>query len=500
LTIPRSRGVQVTVLLCIALYIVAFGVFTIGRYERYNATAYDLAFYDQVLWNTAHGRFMALSLLGPDGNNFMGHMEPILILLAPVKLILPDVRWILLIQTAVLAAGAWPVYRIALRRIQNPWISVFFSGLYLLYPVIGWANKFDFHPLVFVPLLLLLAFDLFETDRLGWCSVCLFLAMICKEEMGLTVAMFSLYVAIVGKRRVFGFTWAIVGVVFSVASVFVILPMAQSASKVAIQGWASERYSWLLKGNFASIMAYVTSYDTVIKLRFLVQLFAPLAFLPLLRPGILLVAAPTLGLALLSTSLNQSGIYHQYMLPTVPVLFVAAIHAFDPAQRYITLLLRRISRVRPGFAGRLIVILMLTFTLSTFLLYNPFWHIPRDPYSPIWGWEPGASIAALERAKQHVGADGCLVTANNIAAHYSDREQLYVRERFDPPDCRYVLVDMADPRYLAEADKFLCEKLTTGEYWLIFEEEGVVLLDRTPATPANSGDETASLMNRICKL
>jgi uncharacterized membrane protein len=494
-----SRATQV-VYFCIAIYIVAFGVFTIGRYDRYNATAYDLAFYDQVLWNTAHGRFTALSLIGPSGNNFMSHVEPILILLAPVKLFLPDVRWILLIQTAALAAGAYPVYRIAFRRLQTARIAVLFAILYLLYPVIGWGNKFDFHPLAFVPIFLLLAFDFYETRRLGWSSLCLLLVTICKEEMGLTVAMFGLYAALVGKKRVFGFTWVAIGIIYSAASVFVIIPLAQSASKVVIQGWASERYNWLLNGNFASTMAYVTSYDTVVKFRFLVQLFSPLAFLPLLRPGVLMIAAPTLVLALLSTSLNQNGIYHQYMLPTVPVLFVAAIYAFDPAQNMITRLLNRVMELRPGFAVRMIVILLLTFTLGSFWINNPFWNIPPHPYSPIWGWEPGASVAVLERAKQYLDSGGCLVTANNIAAHYSNREQLYMKGQFDPPDCRYVLVDLADPRYLAEADKFLCKKLTMGEYWLIFEEEGVVLLDRTPSTPGGSGDETASLMNRVCKL
>jgi uncharacterized membrane protein len=80
------------VIACIAIYILGFSVFTIGRHDRYNSTAYDLAFYDQVLWNTAHGRFMELSLIGPGGNNWMSHIEPILIVFAPIKLILPDVR------------------------------------------------------------------------------------------------------------------------------------------------------------------------------------------------------------------------------------------------------------------------------------------------------------------------------------------------------------------------------------------------------------------------
>ena len=86
------------------------------------------------------------------------------------------------------------------------------------------------------------------------------------------------------------------------------------------------------------------------------------------------------------------------------------------------------------------------------------------------------------------------------AARVGDTDELRQLLQAGMESGRYVLVDLADPRYLADADKFLCEKLTTGDYWLIFEEDGVVLLDRTPSTPTNSGDDTASLMNRVCKL
>src|SRR5689334_5555730 len=121
-------------LVIVALYVVAFGIFTIGRYERYNATGFDLAFYDQIIWRTAHTDVMGVSIEGNNVSNWAFHVEPILLLLAPFSLVLQDTRWLLVLQTAALAVAAIPIYRIALREWQKPSVAFTFAALYLLFP------------------------------------------------------------------------------------------------------------------------------------------------------------------------------------------------------------------------------------------------------------------------------------------------------------------------------------------------------------------------------
>src|SRR6266478_9854225 len=149
----------------VSLYIVVFCAFTIGRYERYNATGFDLAFYDNILWRTAHGDIMGVSIEGDNVSNWAFHVEPILLLIAPLTLIFRDTRWLLILQTVALAVAAIAVYRIAARHWQKPWAGFAFAVLYLLYPAVGWANKFDFHPLTLTTPLLLFAFDAAELKR-----------------------------------------------------------------------------------------------------------------------------------------------------------------------------------------------------------------------------------------------------------------------------------------------------------------------------------------------
>ena len=118
--IRANRRYWWATLAAVAVYISVFTIFTIGRYERYNATGFDLAFYDHLLWRTAHGDIMQLSLEYNGWSNWAFHVEPILLLMAPFKLIFTDVRWMLLLQTIALAIGAIPVYRIAVRQWKRP--------------------------------------------------------------------------------------------------------------------------------------------------------------------------------------------------------------------------------------------------------------------------------------------------------------------------------------------------------------------------------------------
>jgi len=124
-------------LVIVALYIAAFSVFTIGRYERYNSTGFDLAFYDNILWRTAHGDIMGVSIEGDNVSNWAFHVEPILVLIAPLTLVFSDTRWLLILQTVALAVAAIAVFRIAARHWYKPWAGFAFAVLYLLYPAVG---------------------------------------------------------------------------------------------------------------------------------------------------------------------------------------------------------------------------------------------------------------------------------------------------------------------------------------------------------------------------
>ncbi|MEP7290103.1 MAG: DUF2079 domain-containing protein [Chloroflexota bacterium] len=483
----ERRYWRATVVL-IAIYIAAFSVFTIGRYERYNATGFDLAFYDQILWRTVHTDVMGVSIEGNNVSNWAFHVEPILLLIAPFTLIFSDTRWLLILQTVALAIGAIPVYRIALRQWQKSWAGFVFAALYLFYPAVGWANKFDFHPITLVTPILLFAWDCAELKRYRWVSVLLLLSLLCKEEMGLVVAGLGLYwyfssdpVDAANRWRL-GLGWVVLGIVWALLGFFVIIPAAQSVSGLPSQAYL--RYAWLFTGTLAEKIKYITGPDTPVKLRFLVQIFIPLLFTPLLKPRILAIASPIIALSLLSANLNQSGIYHQYLSDVVPFLMVAAIKgAYE-----VPALARRLKlRLRPIAVQRSVLAGMIAGTLAMFTLFNPFFFVPREPYAPIYGWESGASIEGLRAVEKMIPPESCLTASNNITARYGQRKYIYVFGIGNWSSCDLSLVDLADTRFVSFGvpHQFVCNQFAKENYHPIFYQDNVVLLKRdAPSTPA----------------
>ncbi len=467
-------------LILIAVYVLVFSVFTIGRYERYNATGFDLAFYDQILWRTARGDVMGMSIEGDNWSNWAFHVEPILLLIAPFTLVFSDTRWLLVFQTVVLAVAAIPVYRIALRQWQKPWAGFLFAALYLLYPSVGWANKFDFHPLTITTPLLLFAFDAAELKRYRLTSALLLLAMLCKEEVGLVVACFGLYWYVKDRWR-FGLAWLVIGVGWSILGFFVIIPAAQGKSVLPNQAFL--RYSWLFRGTLAEKIAYITGPDTPVKIRFLLQLLVALAFTPLLKPRILAIASPVIALSLLSANLNQSSVYHQYMADAVPFLMVAAIQGSYDASSPV----RRLRlKFRPATVRRALLAAMGVGTLLSFALFNPFFFVPREPYAPIYGWESGASLEGLRAAEALIPPDSCLTASNNITAHYGQRKSIYAIGIGNYRDCDLVMVDMADTRFVSFGvpQDYACNQFVAANFRPIFYEDNVVILRRgAPSLP-----------------
>ncbi len=463
-------------LLTMLVYIAGISALVLYRHEQYNSTAFDLAFYDQVLWNTAHGRIMEYTVGATleYETNWISHVEPILFLVAPFKLVFVEERWLLILQTIIIASGVIPVYQIAVRTWRRGWAGFIFSLFYLLYPTVGWSNMFDFHPLTIATPLLLWAYDQLEEKRYPVCSLFLLLAMLCKEEMGLVILCFGLYAWVIGKWRG-GLLWAVLGFGWAFISFFVIIPAAQG-SGLAYQ--ATLRYEWLFKGTLNDKIAYLLSDDSRIKLEFLFRLFLPLAFTPLFRPAILFIGSPAIALSLLSMNMNQNSVYHHYMMNVVPFLLIASIKGIYGLRRGKTFVRVNLAQVT-AFA---FCALMMSGLLAFF---GPLTYTPKAPFAPIYTIQSGASVAGLRAVEPYIEDAACLTASNNIAAHYGQRRVLHVIGVGNFKSCERILVDLADDRFVSFGvpQVYACQQFEAG-YTPIFYENNVLLLKKGTEKPA----------------
>ena len=180
----------------------ALGWRAVERHDALLTNAEDLGFTDQIIWNFLRGqafRFTTYqdaefaldidlkSVRRPD-SLLAYHVEPILVALAPVYLLVADVRAILWLQGVAVALGAIPAYRLASRRLGSPAAGLAFAAVYLLAPPGQWAALADFHSVALAAPLLMLAIDALDAGQPRLFLLAGLLAAATKEEVGLIVA------------------------------------------------------------------------------------------------------------------------------------------------------------------------------------------------------------------------------------------------------------------------------------------------------------------------
>jgi uncharacterized membrane protein len=455
-------------------YAVAWSCLTILRHMALNSSGFDLAIQHQVLWNLAHGRGFGSSI---EVTNYLGdHVALTLPVFVPFLWIWDDVRVLLIAQSVVLALGAWPVYRLASRRLGRPLEGLLWAGVYLLTPAIGFMNKYDFHDLVLALPILLAAIDAIEAGRMKSAGVWLLLALGTREEVGLAVAGIGVWCMIARRHRRFGIVCTAAGVVWAVTALYVVIPHFRggaTSDTLARYAWLGDSPGEILKTLVTEPWhLFATHYHRVRRLVFPIQLLWPLAGFPLLEPGRLAIALPNLALSFASAAISQNSIYFQYNAPILPILFWAAIAGH--------------RRLLAAGRSRAVLLILLLFSLTAANLADPaaLKRVGR-PYTIVEGTTPRPNRAAFARAERMIPRDASLLASNDLAPHFSARTMLWVfhTRRANPP-AEWAIIDLVDRRHLEseqEVAQVVTHLLRDAKYAPLFFEDGIVVLRREVA-------------------
>lgn len=361
----RWRGAVVSLL--IVAYIAVLGTLSLRRHQNLRTNALDLGYTDQAVWNTLHGRPFRFSTYVDaafrldipiqefkEPDILLGyHVEPILAAIAPLYLFHDGPESLLWLQTMGIAMGAIPVYLIARLRIEERakkskshdtqnasgfafrilhWLPVAFVALYLLSPSLEAANLSDFHAVALSPAFLLAAFFFLESDR-PWGFVAFgFLAAMCKEEIGLLVAMMGLWAFFVRKRRWLGLGAVVAGGGWFLLCVQVIMPHFSGLSGSAFlvrYGQFGESLAGMARNLVQQPDLFVNWLRRPDVVRYLRDLWLSSGGLAVLHPLSLVMALPSIAINTFSSySWMRSGGGH-YTAPIVPFLLVAAVYGVD---------------------------------------------------------------------------------------------------------------------------------------------------------------------------
>jgi uncharacterized membrane protein len=513
---PQSPIPLVAVWLLILAFVLTFATLSLRRHAALATNGMDLGNVNQALWNTAHGHFLAFTNMAPIRNRLALHAEPILLLFVPFYWIgLGGPKLLLVVQAAVVGLGALPLYWLARdalagsgeygvgsreygvgsREVEDidssfpaPYslLPVIFPLAYLLLPALEAAVMYDFHAVTLAPTFLLFAFYFMEKRRPWLLGLFALLAMACKEDIGLTLAMLGLYTMLARRRWRWGGAMVVVGAAWFAVAVFLVQP-GFSPTGGNIQ---AERYAWLGETPRAMLGTLLHHphivWDHLWRQAnlpgYLGGLLLPTAFLSALGPLAWLPALPSLAINLLSDNPFTWRLedFH-YAAPIAPFVLIAAVYGI---QRLVAW-----SGRRSQSAGRYVGVAACGLLLVASLAY----HYARgfSPLArPFQAWSISDHDRRAEAIFGEVPPEAALFAQSNLNPHLSGRRLLYQDPALlgDPslldglPVPDYLLFDVSTLVNQDDFQRFIASQfLAGGTFGPQAADDGFLLLKRGAA-------------------
>ena len=399
-----------------AAYATAFAALSVLRHRAFETGRFDLGNMVQAVWSTAHGHpLQVTNLHGAQVSRLGAHVDPILLVFAPLWWLWPHPSLLLTAQAPAVALGALPVFWLARKHTDSERAALGFSLAYLLFPATEWMTLNEFHPVALACPLLLFAIWYLDEDRLLPFALFALLAALTREEIPIVIAGLGIWYAIGRRRWLAGGAIAVAGVAAAAIAIQVVIPHFHQGSESSFYG----RYEAVGGSASGIVKKIVTDPGRLISVAFdhrgthyLLDLLLPMAALALLAPLLLVALVPELALNLLSSVDAQSSIHYHYVAAEIPILFAAAAIGA-----------RRLGRQAPAAA----IVAVLAAIAGNYLL-GPI---------PLWRFLPGGEtlqaksaqvtrhdrIAARELKLIPVGAP--VSATNALGAHLSERKHIF---------------------------------------------------------------------------
>lgn len=453
------RVVYAGVLAYAALFVFA----AVVHYLVFQENRFDLGNMVQAIWNTLHGRVLeATGPSGTQGSRLGAHVDPFLVLLAPLFWIWSSPLLLLVLQVLAVSSGALPVFWLARKHLGSSRAAAHFAFAYLLYPATQF-NAFTpgdgFHSVSLAVPLVLFAVWFLDEDRLVAFSAVALLAFTTKEEIPLAVGCLGIWYAVRKGRWLFGLGVFAAGLGVTLFNMLWVIPhfSATGASPFA------DRYSGVggTPGGIAHKLftdpgAFVHAVATGHNAGYLALLLLPSLGIFLLEPLLLLGALPDLAINLLSSNSNQTTLQFQYTAGIVP--FVVAATVFGAA---------RLMKHR-RFADLPLWVLA---GAAAVAIYSPIYLSAGDVRalgSPL--------VAAKKQAVSFIPNGVPVAASNQLAGHLSARRLIYTFPSVGR--ARWIVVDVKDGTYGDEKGyKRVIRKYEASKAWrTVYSAHGVVVL------------------------
>jgi uncharacterized membrane protein len=469
LPLPSARALLAA---GIGAYAAGFAALSVLRHEAFFTGRFDLGNMVQAVWSTAHGQPLRMTGLHGDQISRLGaHVDPILVLFAPLWWIWPSPNMLLVVQAIAVGLGGLPVYRLASKHLESARAGLGFALAYLLYPATGWLTLNEFHPVALATPLLLFAFWYLDEDRLVSFALFAVAASACKEEIALVVGGFGIWYALARRRWVAGTAIALLGAAWAALAIGVIIPHYNAGAESDFYGRYSEvggSAGGIVKTLFTHPLRLIEAAFSARDLHYLVELVAPLAALCLLAPLVLVAALPELAINLLSATTTQTSIHFHYTAGLIPPLVIGTVFGA-----------KRFTRLAVPIAALVVVAALVgSYRLGPI----PGWrHLPGGEQFQATAARPTDHDRIAERALELIPRSAVVSATNTLGGHLSARRRVLSFPFLE--DAKWIAADETQPGY---ADRYaplptavqLAALRRNPDWRLVFEEDGILVFTR----------------------
>lgn len=467
-------------LVIMVVYNAFFVAYSLQKHAAYQTAGFDLGVWDQMVWNTLHGRPFWLTLHNDITNGLGDHVELILLLMPAFYGLRNGPETLLVLQTLLVSLGAIPIYWLAQERLGSEMAGLVFALVYLLFPALQAAITFDIHSLTLaVPLLAYTLWAMY-TQRYKIFAVGAALTLTCKEDMALLILMMGLYILFIQHQKKIGMLTIGVSLAWFLTAVYAIIPLFRP------EGGNEYIYRYAEWGNSTTeifinivtqpwrVLQVITAGD---KLLYWLRLTMPVMFMALLDPLTLLLAAPTL---LINTLGNYPAAYQLDLFHNSgPLAVYVTIAGILGTARLLRFAAPKFRHIRVEFLRG---VLLTGILLVTFVYQIQFGHTPVGRF---FSWP---MVTPRHRNIGNVLAfiphQAAVAAQNNLVPRLSHRLWIFVL-----PDIAhgsvaadYVVMDLQGNfdlhqsllKYCTQLNQFVADP----GYGLIFAQDGLLLFQR----------------------
>lgn len=313
----------------------------------------DFSHWTQILYSiitTGKPINLSVELMVPGTLNYFSvHFTPLLYLLAVPFKLWPYSETLIIMNYLLMASSVVPLYKLALASQKKKPFGLFMVVLLLWYPTFQYIILYEFEMLRFsIPIILWMLYFWEKRNLIGY-FILVFLAVFVREEVGLTITMFGVYVLLFEKKRIVGGATILIGLTIFATITQMVMPFFRAESD--FEHIATSLFSTfgntpaeIIKTVFSRPWLVLSTIFQPIKIANVFILFLPLLFVPLLAPLVLIGTLANFGVVLLSKSVTHSSYMLYYISPSIPFIFYAFIKGWPK----LLALLEKLEKKRTG--------------------------------------------------------------------------------------------------------------------------------------------------------